>query len=183
MALVRISTTMSLDGYIAGPGGDMDWVFEYASDAPDEVVQELIDTTGAILAGRGSYDVGRNSTRRETSAPFGGRWSGPQFVLTHNPPDDEPDSSITFVEGDIQAAVGTALEAAQGRNVLLFGANVADQALAAGLVDDVLIFLLPVILGGGARLFDDVGAQRIDLEPIEIARSGGLATLHYRVAR
>jgi dihydrofolate reductase len=183
MGIVRITTTMSLDGYIAGPGGDMDWVFEYAGDAPAEVVDEMIDTTGAILAGRGSYDVGRGSTRRETSKPFGGRWSGPQLVLTHRPPDDEEDPDIRFISGDIGEAVTAALDAAGGRNVLIFGANVADQALSAGRVDDILIFLLPVVLGGGVRLFGDPIGRRVDLEPIEITRSGRIASLHYRVVR
>src|SRR4051794_35462512 len=183
MGIVRVSTTMSLDGFMAGPNHEMDWVFEHAADAPPELTQELIDTTGAILAGRGSYDVGRSSTRRETSAPFGGRWSGPQLVLTHNPPDDEEDPSITFISGDIRDAVGQALEAAGGRNVLIFGANTADQAVEAGLVDEILLFVLPVILGGGARLFGDPAGRRINLEPIEIDRSGQLATLHYRVIR
>lgn len=183
MALVRVTTTMSLDGYIAGPGGDMDWVFEHGSDAPADVVQEMIDTTGAILAGRGSYDVGRRSTRPETSKPFGGAWSGPQLVLTHDAPDDETDPSITFISGDIGEAVGQALDAAGGKNVLIFGANVADQALAAGLVDEILIFLIPLILGDGVRLFDTYGDGRIALEPIAIARSGRMASLHYRVVK
>jgi len=183
LTLVRITTTISLDGYMAGPGGDMDWVFEYAGDAPADVVDEMIETTGAILAGRRSYDVGRGSTRRETSAPFGGRWSGPQLVLTHNPPDDEEDPSITFISGDIRDAVGQALEAAGGRNALIFGANTADQALEAGLVDEILLFVLPVILGGGARLFGtDVGG-RTNLEPVAIARSGRIAHLQYRVVK
>src|SRR5919201_6557083 len=134
MAIVRVSTTMSLDGFMAGPNHEMDWVFEYAGDAPPELTQELIDTTGSILAGRGSYDVGRNATRRETSAPFGGRWSGPQLVLTHDPPDDEEDESITFISGDIGAAVATGLEAADGKNLLIFGGNLAQQCLDAGLV-------------------------------------------------
>src|SRR5215213_6770888 len=64
MALVRVATTMSLDGYMAGPDHDMDWVFDYASDTPRDVVNEMIETTGSILAGRGSYDVGRGSTRK-----------------------------------------------------------------------------------------------------------------------
>src|SRR3954465_4746748 len=130
MGIVRVSTTMSLDGFMAGPDHEMDWVFEYASDVPDELTQGLIDATGSILAGRGSYDVGRRSTRRETSAPFGGRWSGPQFVLTHDPPDDEHDESITFISGDIGEAVSTALEAASGKNVLIFGGDIGTQALA-----------------------------------------------------
>jgi dihydrofolate reductase len=174
---------MSLDGYIAGPGGDMDWVFEHGSDVPADLIQEVIDSTGAILAGRGSYDVGRSSTRPETRKPFGGRWSGPQLVLTHHPPDDEDDPDITFVSGDIREAVATALEAASGKNVLIFGANVSNQALVAGLVDDILIFLMPLILGGGVRLFGADDGGRIDLAPMEIAASGRIANLQYRVLK
>jgi dihydrofolate reductase len=180
MGIVRVSTTLSLDGYMAGWNHEMDWVFDHAGDAPPELVEELIDTTGAILAGRGSYGVGRDSTRRETSAPFGGRWSGPQFVLTHDPPDDETDESITFLSGDIRDAVATARDAAGEKNVLLFGANVANQALDAGLVDDYVLLLLPVILGDGIPLFP-AGRERVDLAPIEISRSGQVVTLRYGV--
>jgi dihydrofolate reductase len=182
MGIVRVSTTMSLDGFMAGPNHEMDWVFEYASDVPDELTQGLIDATGSILAGRGSYNVGRRSTRRETSAPFGGRWSGPQFVLTHDPPDDEQDESITFISGDIRDAVATAREAAGGRDVLIFGSNLANQCLDAGLVDDLLIVLLPVILGDGVPLFAS-GRERIDLTPIDITRSGQVVNLRYGVAK
>ena len=180
MGIVRVSTTMSLDGFMAGPSHEMDWVFEYAEDASPELVQELIDTTGAILAGRGSYDVGRNSNRRETSAPFGGRWSGPQFVQTHRPPEDEEDESITFLSGDIHEAVATAREAAGEKNVLIFGSDVANQCLDAGLVDEYLILLLPVILGAGIPLFPG-GRERVDLAPIEISRSGQVVNLRYGV--
>jgi dihydrofolate reductase len=178
MGIVRVTTTMSFDGFMAGPNHEMDWVFEYASDIPSELTQELIDTTGAILAGRGSYNVGRRSTRPETSKPFGGAWSGPQFVLTHDPPDDEEDPSITFISGEIGTAVETALDAAGGKN-----ANLANQALQAGLVDEIVIYLLPVLLGDGLRLFDAEGARRVNLEPIDITRYGKVAHLHYRVAR
>ncbi len=183
MAIVRVHTTMSLDGYIAGPGGDMDWVFEHGSDVPGDLIQEVIDSTGAILAGRGSYDVGRRSTRPETRKPFGGRWSGPQLVLTHRPPDDETDSDIAFISGEIREAVAAALDAADGKNVLIFGANVANQALVAGLVDDILIHLMPMILGGGVRLFGADDGERIDLAPVTIAPSGRIANLHYRVLK
>ena len=180
MGIVRITTTMSLDGFMAGPNGEMDWVFEHAGDVPADQTQELIDTTGAILAGRGSYNVGRTSTRRETAKPFGGRWEGPQFVLTHDPPEDEEDPSITFVSGDIREAVATATGAAAGKNLLIFGANVANQCLAEGLVDDIVIYLLPVILGDGIRLFE-AGHDRTEVEPIRIDRSGAVATLQYGV--
>jgi dihydrofolate reductase len=172
---------MSLDGFIAGPNHEMDWVFEHGSADP-EVTRELIETTGAILAGRGSYDVGRRSTRSETSKPFGGAWSGPQFVLTHDPPEDEQDESITFVSGDIRTAVATATDAADGKNVLIFGANIANQCLEEGLVDEIVMVVAPVLLGDGVRLANG-SPRQISLEPITIQRSGAHAELRYRVVK
>ena len=105
MAKVLAQTTMSLDGFIAGPTDEMDWVFDYAGDVPAAMIDEVIATTGAILGGRRGYEVGRRAERPETSRPFGGRWSGPIFVLTHSPPDDETDPAYTFVSGDVREAV------------------------------------------------------------------------------
>jgi dihydrofolate reductase len=181
MGIVRVSTTLSLDGFMAGPNHEMDWVFDHAGDTPSALIEELIDTTGAIVSGRGSYGVGRSSTRRETSGPFGGRWSGPQFVLMHDPPDDETDESITFLSGDIRDAIATASNAAGGKNVLILGANIANQALDAGLVDDYVLVLLPVILGEGIPLFP-AGRERVDLAPIDISRSGQVVSLRYGVS-
>lgn len=184
MGIVQVQTALSLDGFMAGPDHEMDWVFEHAGDVPAELMQEVIESTGAILAGRGSYNVGRRSTRPETRKPFGGAWSGPQFVLTHDPPDDEEDPSITFVSGDIGSAVATAREAAaEGKNVAIFGANIANQCLDAGLVDEIMLFVLPVILGDGVRLFEADADRRADLEAIAIERYGQTAHLRYRVAR
>src|SRR3954449_9530176 len=126
MGKVLVSATMSLDGFIAGPDDAMDWVFEHAPSGPDAEAEEasiaeVIAATGAILAGRGSYDVGVRAERPETSEPFGGRWSGPELVLTHHPPDDP---GFTFLSGDIREAVATALDAAGGLALLLLGANV-----------------------------------------------------------
>ena len=140
--------------------------------APDEATETVIRTTGAILAGRRSYNVGRKAERRETSEPFGGRWTGPQFIITHDPPDDEEDPTITFLSGDIRDAVATALEAAEGKNLLVLGANVARQCLDEGLVDEILIQLMPVLLGDGVRLFGDPGSRRIDLETVDVTPLG-----------
>jgi dihydrofolate reductase len=84
---------------------------------------------------------------------FGGRWSGPQFILTHTPPTDETDSCYTFLAGDVRDAVATALATARGRDAVVLGASVVDQCLEAGLVDEILIHLVPEPLGDGVRQF------------------------------
>lgn len=178
MGSVLVHTTMSLDGFVAGPGHEMDWVFEYSADVPRGLIDDVIATTGAVLGGRRGYEVGRSSQRPETSKPFGGRWRGPIFILTHNPPDDESDADYRFISGDIRDAVAGALAAADGGNLLILGADVAGQCLGGGLVDEVMIFLLPVVLGGGVRLFGS--GVRETLELIDASTSGQVAILRYR---
>jgi Dihydrofolate reductase len=134
-------------GFIAGPGDSMDWVFE--SDGPNPVVDEVIRTTGAILAGRRSYDVGERDTGKPSGEAFGGSWTGPEFVLTHRPPEHE-ESGKVFLSGDIREAVGTALAAAGDRNLIIIGANVARQCLEHGLIDEVIVLIAPLMLGDGA---------------------------------
>jgi len=86
---VVVHRTMSLDAFIAGVDDAMAWIFEYMSS--DEF-PETIAATGAILAGRGTYEVGQRDTGKETGEAYGGAWTGPQFVLTHNPPQHAPDA-------------------------------------------------------------------------------------------
>ena len=111
--IVLWHVTMSLDGFIAGPDDAMDWVFEYAE--PNLAVDEVIGTTGAILAGRRTYDVGRRDVGKPSGQAFGGAWTGPQFVLTHDVPDGSDDPSVTFLGGDITNAVNRALTGARGK--------------------------------------------------------------------
>ncbi len=156
--------TMSLDGFIAGPDDAMDWVLRYAE--PNVAVDEVIRTTGAVLAGKRSYDVGtRERPRAELREVFGGRWTGPQFVLTHEAPHAPEDSTITFLSGDARDAVARALDAAGGKNVLVIGANIAEQCIDEGLIDEILIHLAPVLLGDGVRLFGRPGTASIDWRP------------------
>lgn len=184
VGIVVGGATMSLDGFIAGPGDDMDWVFEapVAPDAPDELTQELIETTGSVLAGRRSYDVGERGERPETSEVFGGGWSGPEFVLTHRPPASSPRPGLTFLSCRIEEAVATARTAAGAKNVLVIGADVTRQCIDAGLLDELRIYLAPLLLGDGVRLFGSP-AGRVALETLAITRSGPLGSLRYRVAR
>ena len=89
MGNVLVHSMMSLDGFIAGPNDDMSWVFRHADDMPGAVVDEVIARTGAVLAGRRVYEVGRRVQRPEARGLFDGRWKGPHFILTHEPPTDE----------------------------------------------------------------------------------------------
>lgn len=179
MCNVFVHTMMSLDGFIAGSNDDMSWVLRYAADMPGETVEEVIARTGAVLAGRNVYDVGRRIQRPEERGLFG-RWRGPHLILTHAPPTDEPDSFYTFLSGDIRDAVATALRAADGRDVLLLGANVIGQCLEAGLVDEILMHLVPELIGDGVRLFD-VSTLRASLETLEVSTSGQIVNLRLRV--
>ena len=174
---VVVNRSMSLDGFIAGPGHAMDWVFDFM--APDEF-SEIAAATGAMLIGRRTYDVGNRMAADKpgsTDYPF----SGPSFVLTHRPP-DPPDPEVTFLTGDIGEAVATARSAAGGKNLEILGADVAGQCLRRGLVDEILVYVLPVLLGDGIR-FSPPGLARIDLEPVSSTRSGAVTILRFRVRK
>jgi dihydrofolate reductase len=104
------------------------------------------------------------------------------FVLTHEPP-DPPDPAVTFVTGDIGEAVAAALDAADGRNLEILGADVAGQCLRRGLVDEILVYVLPVLLGDGIRFYSTAGLARIDLESLSSTRSGAVTLLRFRVRK
>lgn len=173
--------SMSVDGFIAGPDHAMDWIFEY--DDPLPLGEQVMNATGAILAGRNSYDVGERSERAETSEPYGGRWHGPQFVLAHDPPTDPADPSVIFLAGEIADAVEIALAAAEGRNLEVFGADVNRQCIEAGLTDELIIHMVPILLGGGVRLFGEPAADPARLELLESSRSGQITSLRFKVLR
>jgi dihydrofolate reductase len=175
---VLVHRSMSLDGRIAGPEHAMDWIFTHpVSDAAMAVGQ----ATGAIVAGRHAYDVGPRDTGKPSRKPYGGAWSGAHFVATHHPP-AEPVEGTTFVAGDIAEIVATARDAAEGGNVELFGTDLAAQAFAAGLVDTVLVHVLPVLLGDGVPLHA-ARDGRVDLELVSSSSADGVTHLEYRVRR
>ena len=158
----------------------MDWgpthIAEYA---PDEVA-EIARATGAMLVGRRTWDVGGRMAREaadNADYPF----SGPVFVLTHRPL-DEPNPAVTVLSGDISRAVATALAAAGGKDLEILGADVAGQCLHRRLVDEILVYVLPVLLGDGIR-FSSPGLSRIDLEPIASKQAGAVTILRFGVRR
>jgi dihydrofolate reductase len=178
MAAVVWHMTMSLDGFIAGPEHAMEWVFDYFSEESNETAGEVIETTGAILMGRRTYEV----EDRYRQGIYGGAWSGPYFVLTHRPPAVVPDwMNGTFIDEDIEAAVARAKATAEGRNVGILGANLAKQCLDRGLLDEIVIHLAPVLLGDGVRLFAAPGGHLVRLEPTDVRRTGPLTDLRFRV--
>jgi dihydrofolate reductase len=173
--------SMSLDGFIAGPGDSMDWVFRDRTPNPEAV--DVIGTIGAALAGRRMWEIanpgGIYTGRRRL---YGGAWQGPVFILTHNPPATSPDPDIAFLSGDIRDAVATGLAAAGEKDLLVLGATTARQCLDAGLVDDILVHLIPVLLGDGVRFLERPGPE-IDLETVSVTRAGGVANLRYKVLK
>jgi dihydrofolate reductase len=174
------SVTMSLDGFIAGPGGDMSWLTEHIGPNPE--VAELIPRIGALLVGRRTFggDDPHRGTERE-GKPFGGGWSGPQFVLTHHPP-DTPVPDVSFVT-DVAEAIAAARAAAGERYVNILGAETARRCLEAGELDEVLAIVAPVLLGDGVRLFDHPGGTNVRLERIGLTGAPQATNLWFRVVR
>ncbi len=123
-----------------------------------------------------------NKERGTASRGEGYPFSGPMFVLTHEPP-DPPDPEVTYLTGDIGEAVATALDAAGGKNVEVLGADVAGQCLRRGLVDEILVYVVPVLLGGGTRFYSSPDLARIDLEPVSSTRADAVTILRFRVRK
>jgi dihydrofolate reductase len=177
---VVVNRGVSLDGFIAAPGHKMDrarWpqVSDYID--PDDFAA-VAAATGAMLVGRRTWDVGDELEAAEPGSvdyPF----TGPMFVLTHRPL-TRPDPAATLLSGDIGEAVATALAAADGKDVEVLGADVAAQCLRRGLVDEMLVYLMPVLVGDGIPL-SAPGLPRVDLEQVSSRPSGTATMIRYRV--
>jgi dihydrofolate reductase len=175
MAKVLYSVTMSLDGFIAGPGGDMSWLTRFLG--PNPTAEELVPRIGAVLVGRRTFGGDDPHRGTEKEGAFEGAWQGPTFVLTHNPPaEGVPD--VTFVS-DLREGLSAAVEAAGDRYVNVLGAEVARQLMAAGLLDEILVFVAPVLLGDGTRLYG--GDTEVTLERLSSSESPMANALWYAV--
>jgi dihydrofolate reductase len=197
MSATVLSMSMSLDGFIAGPNETRDnglgdggmrlheWIFAGPGRDPGTVARppgvngqvfgELM-ATGAVVAGRGTVEPA-------------GYWRGdhhdgvPIFILSRSEPPEETRRwpLITFVD-DVATAMASAKEAAGSRDVLVHGAGVARLALAAGVLDELEIHVVPVLFGHGRRLFDGLPAGQIELERTRVLEGdGGVTHVHYRV--
>lgn len=170
---VVVNRAMSLDGFIAGPGHTMDCIVEHVKDNP---FPEVMAETGAMLIGRGTHEVAKRMAPEDTEYD-----GGPVFVLTHRPP-GEPVAGVTFLSCDLAEAVATARAAAGGKNLEILGADLASQCLRQGFVDEILVYVLPMLLGDGVR-FSDAEIGRIDLEPFGNTQAGGITMLRFRVRK
>lgn len=210
MSKVRVHITVSADGYAAGPnqslenplgegGGRLhDWAFGLKAwrephgmeggevNASTSVVEESLANIGAEIMGRGKFGGGPGPWGDD---PWPGWWGEdppfrmPVFVLTNH--EREPltlsDTTFTFVTDGIEAALDRARTAADGKDVLIGGgADVINQFLTAGLVDDIELNIVPLLLGDGARLFDGVGPD-VGLEQVRAVEAPGVTHLKYRV--
>lgn len=198
---VIIEMSLSLDGFIAGPGDTRDHPFG-GRDAPRlhdwllagpepyernaffrpegrnrEFVDALFHTTGALLTGRRTYDL---VSGWGGSHPIHGL---PVIVLTHTPPAEAPKgkSSFTFCTS-VKEAVDADKAQAKEKDVVVHGAITTQQLLAAGLADELRLHVAPLLLGDGRRLFER-GADDVQLEMIETVATPQSVHLRYRVGR
>jgi dihydrofolate reductase len=202
MGKVLFNITMSLDGYVAGPndgpqnplgdGGErlFDWyysgdtVFRMAGNVPEfkvsrasaELLDQFTKSIGAMVAGRRMFDIAN-------------AWQGhppgevPCFIVTHAAPQEwvKEGSPFTFVTEGVERAIQQAKAAAGDRNVAVSSANIAQQCLRAGLIDEIYLDLAPVLLGGGVRLFEHIGDEPVELERILTIDAPGVTHLGFRV--
>lgn len=182
MGKVVLDMAVSLDGFIAGPndedGGLHDWFF---SPAGAEAVEESVRETGAIVMGRRSYDQGDR-----VDGFAGSPYAVQHFVLTHEVPEKAAKGGMTFtfVTDGIESIIERARVAAGDRNVAVGGgASIAQQALRAGLVDEIQVHLVPVLLGNGIRLFEHLGGGKIELERTRVIDAPGVTHLMYRIVK
>lgn len=170
MGKVAWGFTSSLDGFLAGPGHDMSW-FSAAEPLPEGMTERLAGEVAVIIAGRDGYDAAkaqRDERDETTSEAYGGAWSGTEFILTHRPEELAGDESVTPLNCGIVEAIGRAREIAGDRDVQIISADIARQALEHDLIDELQVFVAPVFLGDGIRIFDVPGGRRYDWELVEI---------------
>lgn len=163
---------------------------EGGSDGRDnEAMRDMLHNVGATIMGRGMFGGGSGPWNMDE--PWRGWWgTSPPFkhsvfVITHHPREKltfDNGTSFTFVTDGIRSAYDQAMEAAGGRDVMIGGgADVADQYLAAGLVDEMDLHVVPILLGGGSRLFADAGADMHGLELVRTTPGDGV--VHLKFAR
>jgi dihydrofolate reductase len=196
MSNLVLYMSMSVDGFITGPDDGMDhglgvngerlheWLpaggIDPAShrpvDEPNATVFDELMTTGAVIVGRRTFDIA-------------GGWAGdhhdgvPIFVLTHSAPDEPAPGSARYVTDGVESCVAQAKAASGGRDILVHGAAVAQECLRAGRLDLMELHLIPVLLGQGRRLFEDLPPKHIELELVRTLNGPGVTHLRFRIRK
>ena len=168
MTTIRLYMSVSLDGYVVGPRDGVDapmgvggfrlfnWLDRRNDPGPSGQVFAEVMATRAVIAGRRTYE-------------HAGRWQGdhhdgvPVLVLTHDVPDDPPPGSVRYVT-DVRECAAQARAAAGGGEVMVHGAGAAQALLRAGELDELELHVVPVLLGQGRRLFDNLPAEQVELD-------------------
>ncbi|MEJ3651551.1 dihydrofolate reductase family protein [Actinomycetes bacterium KLBMP 9759] len=196
--MITCDMAMSVDGFVAGPNQRADapfgdgvgdslhqWMFEAAEENAAEIA--AITDAGAFIMGRNMFGPGRGEWDLDWTGWWGPEppYHAPVFVLTHHgraSVEMEGGTTFHFVTGGIEEAVSRARAAAGGRDVAIAGgAATVNQALAAGLIDELRLHVAPVVLGQGERLFEGVG--RIELTPADVRRTALVTHLRYTLSR
>ena len=212
MAKVRFDISVSLDGFVAGPnpteeiplgeGGEQlhEWALALEAwrkphgqeggevNASTEVMEASRANVGATVMGRNMFG-GEGPWGDD---PWQGWWGDdppfhmPVFVVTHHARETEEKqggTTYTFVTEGVEAALEQAREAAGGKDVAIAGgASIAQQYLRAGLLDELTLHVVPVLLGGGTRLFDNLEGAQVGLEQTRVVDAPGVTHITYRVA-
>lgn len=179
-AEVLLDMAISLDGFTADRAGNSLYPIEELRGTAG--LDELIETTGAVVMGRRAYDMAKGDFT-------GYEYQVPIFVLTHHVPEKAAQGengrlTFTFITDGVESAVEKAKAAAGGKNVTVIGGvNAAQQCLKAGLLDEVQIRLMPVLLGEGLRLFEHLGDEQIQLERIRVVELPTRTDMRFRVIK
>jgi dihydrofolate reductase len=181
MGKVIVGMTMSLDGFVNDRNGDVDWLYpDLEALGKTELLQESIRTTGAVVMGRHAYDMANGDFT-------GYEYQVPIFVVTHQIPEkvakgENDRLKFHFVPGGVESAIQRAKIVAGERNITVIGgASLVRQIIAARLFDEIEIGIMPVLLGGGLRLFEPSDAQPIQLEKLKVIESPGRTDLIFRL--
>jgi len=196
MGKISMGLTMSLDGFIAGVDDDVSELFTWyslgdtdvplpgpnlvfkVSSASADLLNKEWSKLGALVTGRRDFDV---------SNAWGGKalLGVPTFIVTHNPPSEwnYPDSPFTFVTDGVESAIKQAQAIVGDKTIGIGGSTIIQQCLKLGLLDEINIHLVPIILGKGIRLFDNLDTQSIQLENTQVLEGTGVTHLIYRVIK
>jgi dihydrofolate reductase len=184
MGKVILGLTMSLDGFINDRNGSVESLYpDFVELRNSESLKEDIRNTGAVIMGRRSIEMGDPDDYADNY-----EFQAPIFVLTNRIPDNQPRQNekltFTFVTDGIESAIKQAKVAAHDKDVTIIGgASIARQCLLSDLLDEIHIDIMPILLCGGLRLFEDIGERPIMLEKISVVEQPVRTQIKYRILK